>query len=281
MTWRKGIVHWRHESEVYLSVAFTWHLSQAWVLSQWWRDSGVAVRAGGPAVSLMPNYLADVAKCGGELSPTPVTRHNPAATFTTRGCVRECAFCAVPRIEGPFRELEEWEPAPIVCDSNLTAASRAHFERVVARLHSFKGVDFNQGLDARLLQSWHLDGLTKLPLVKVRFSWDSLTLESPVMGAIERTLAAGIPRHRIGVYVLIGHADRPEDARYRLETLRSRGIRGFPMRFQPLDALRKDSYVAPGWTDRELRRMTRYWSRQNWLSRVPYEEFGVLPRSRP
>lgn len=45
------------------------------------------MRAGGPAVSLMPEMLADVAELGGEVDALP--RHNPMATFTTRGCVRQ------------------------------------------------------------------------------------------------------------------------------------------------------------------------------------------------
>jgi len=34
-----------------------------------------------------------------------------------------------------------------------------------------------------------------------------------------------------------------------------------------------NEYVAPGWTEAELRRFMRYWSRQNWLSAVPFEEY--------
>jgi len=44
-------------------------------------------------------------------APVDVLRlHNPDATFTTRGCPRACPFCAVPRIEGKFRELRKGGP---------------------------------------------------------------------------------------------------------------------------------------------------------------------------
>lgn len=208
------------------------------------------------------------------MEPLPLHRHNPEATFTTHGCIRSCLFCAVPRIEGAFWELQDWTPAPIVCDNNLLAASRKHFDRAIDRLKAFKGVDFNQGLDCRLLNAHHLERLTELRLPVIRFAWDWVWLESVVMDAIDRTLAAGIPRNRIHLYVLIGHDDTPVDVLYRLEALRKRGLKANPMRFQPLDALKKDSYVAPNWTDKELRRMMRYWSRQNWLSKVPYAEFA-------
>ena len=48
--------------------------------------------------------------------------------------------------------------------------------------------------------------------------------------------------------------------------------RGY-LRYQPLDATEKNGYVAPGWTDAELRRMTRYYSRLRWLEHIPYEDY--------
>ena len=119
MGWAKSIVHWREGQTVYVSIAFTWHLPLAYKLCRWNHDAGLRVEAGGPAVDLMPEYLADVTDdLGGELWPLPLSRHNPDATFTTRGCIRRCPFCAVPRIEGDFRELTSWNPAPLVCDNN-------------------------------------------------------------------------------------------------------------------------------------------------------------------
>lgn len=274
MTWSKGIVHWRENGVINVSVAFTWYLADAWTLCQWSKLAGDTVRAGGPAVALMPDYLADVATVGGDL---PVlARHNLDATFTTRGCIRQCPFCAVPRIEGEFRELTEWEVKPMVCDNNLLAASRVHFDRVIDRLKGLRGVDFNQGLDARLLTDHHVARLAELDLPIIRFAWDHVGLESEVMDAIDRILTAGVAHRRIRCYVLLGYYDTRDDALYRLERLRAKGIRANPMRFQSLDALVKNSFdkeKMEDWTDRELRRMMRYWNRQNWLSKVPYAEY--------
>lgn len=271
--WSKGIVYWRDGQTLYVSVVFTWHLPEAKRLCQCYAAAGYRVVVGGPAVELMPDYLP-FERSDEPVSPEPVRRHNPDATFTTRGCIRRCSFCAVPKVEGAFRELPDFRPAPIVCDNNLLAASRTHFDRVVDCLKPLPDVDFNQGLDARLLTDYHVGRLLELKLKAIRFSWDNVGEEFVVRGAVAKVRAAGFPKSRIQVYVLVNHGETFGEAWSRMETLRADGVRMWPMRYQPLDSLKKDSYVAPEWDARELHRFTRYWSRQNWFSKVPYEEFN-------
>lgn len=100
MSWSKDIVEWIEGDTAFLSVVFTWDLQKARARAIWLRQQGYHVRAGGPAVLLMPDYLADVAETGGD-DVSALARHNPEATFTSRGCIRKCKFCAVPRIERP------------------------------------------------------------------------------------------------------------------------------------------------------------------------------------
>jgi len=266
--WRKGIAAWRMGQALYLSVPFTWLLPEARELAA---AHGGPVYAGGPAVDLMPAYLADVAVVGEPCPVPPLPLHNPLATFTTRGCPNRCPFCAVPRIEGEFRELADWPVRPIVCDNNLLASSRRHFDRVIERLKRLPWVDFNQGLDARLFSAYHASRIAELKAVKVRFAFDTLAAETAVADAVSLARRHGL--RDLGVYVLIGYNDTPDEARYRLETVRSWGIPPNPMRYQPLDALEKNAYVAPGWTARELKRMMRYYSRLRWLGHVPFDDY--------
>ena len=269
--WRKGVAHWTCGDTLYLSVPFTWLLGEAEHAAKAHKGRIVA---GGPAVKL----------CGASWAETPesvpfdvLAMHNPCATFTTRGCPNRCTFCAVPKIEGDFIELDHWKPAPMVCDNNLLASSRKHFARVVDSLRSFPANDFNQGLDARRFTSWHAEQLAELRCVHVRFAFDHVNDESAVADAIALVRLTGLPKPSI--YVLMGFRDTPDDARYRLEKVVEWGATPCPMRYQPLDATEKNAYVAPGWTDYELRKMGRYYWKHRFFSATPYEDFvaGEFP----
>ena len=270
-TWTSdGLLEWTEGNTAYLSVVFTWKLVEASQRIVWHRAMGRDVLVGGPAVSLMPDMLP--ANTASDVDA--LVRHNPDATFTSRGCIRRCSFCAVPKTEGQLVELDEWEAKPIVCDNNLLACSRRHFNRVIDRLKPLTGVDFNQGLDARLLTKGHATRLAELDVKWVRLAWDSVDNEASFIHAFELLRGAGIPKSKIGVYVLIGFKDTPGDALYRLETIhRKFGAWPFPMRYQPLDTIMKDAFVGPHWTDRELRRYVRYWANLRYLGSIPFGEF--------
>lgn len=266
--WRKDTVSWTINKTLYLSIPFTWLLPQAKDAAR--KHKGTVV-CGGPAVMLMPDYMADVAEIHETCNIPVLQMHNPLATFTTRGCVNKCGFCAVPKVEGDFRELIDWEVKPVVCDNNILASSRRHFDAVIDKLKVLPMVDFNQGLDCRLFDNYHASRIAELQYCKMRFAFDHSNVETQVHDAIERARTHGLKD--ISVYVLIGFNDSPDDARYRLEKVREWGMLPNPMRYQPLDSLVKNSYVGNNWTDNELKRMSRYYSRLNYLGHIPYNEY--------
>lgn len=270
--WAKKMIQHSEGDTVRLSVVFTWDLPWAYQSAVWWRSLNRRVLAGGPATMLMPDYLADVAEVGGDW-PEALEHHNPMATFTSRGCIRRCQFCAVWRNEGQLRELDDWPVRPIICDNNLLACSQAHFDRVIDRLKPLAWCDFNQGLDARLLTRHHADRLAELKRPMVRLAFDHTRNEAEFMRAYELLRGAKIPKKQIRVYVLVGYNDTPEDALYRLRLVADLGIDPNPMRYNPLDTLVRDSYVGENWTDRELTRYVRYWSNLRWFRAVPFERF--------
>ncbi len=268
--WPKSITTWEIGKTLYISVPFTWLLPAARDLAKLHRSRGPVV-AGGPAVTLMPEVMSSVARVGEESPVPPLAVVNPLATFTTRGCPNQCGFCAVPRLEGPFRELSTWDPRPIICDNNLLAARRAHFDRVIDRLRPLPWVDFNQGLDARLFDSHHAGRIADLRSAKVRFSFDHIRHEAAVADAVALCRHNGLKD--IGIYVLVGFRDTPADALHRLELVRSWGIWPNPMRYQPLDSMQKNSHLGPGWEELEMLRLMQYWARLRWLEHIPYGEY--------
>jgi len=269
--WPGGLVEWIEGGTAFISVVFSWQLQEAYQRAVWLKEQGFNVRAGGPAVAMRPDFLTGVAKVSGKVDA--LLRHNPNATFTSRGCPNKCGFCIVPKIEGDLIELDEWPIRPIVCDNNLLACSKNHFDDVINKLKGLKKVDFNQGLDARLLTNHHANRLTEINLETVRLAWDHTSMENKVMVAIERLISAGIPKRMIRVYVLIGFNDTPDDALYRLQALKDLGVWPSPMRYQPLDAVRRNSYIGSRWTEPQLKDYMRYWSRLNWLEHIPFEDY--------
>jgi len=255
--WKKGIASWQADNRLYLSVPFTWLVNEALYMI---KESKKKVIVGGPGAMLLRDKFEGIAEVKDNAYPfEPVIYHNPFATFTTRGCINKCSFCAVPKIEGAFRELSDFIPRPIVCDNNFLASSRKHFDNVIDKLKVFSYVDFNQGLEAKLLTPRIADRLSELKHVKVRFAFDKLSDEKYVVDAINLARKKGL--NDIGCYVLCGFKETPKEALYRVTLLRSLQIDVYAMRFQSLDCLEKDIFVAKdkGWTDYELKRFSRYW----------------------
>jgi len=273
--WNGGIVTWTEGKFAYISVAFSWHLMTAYQHAIWLKHEGYKVYAGGPAVDLQPTFLQRVAILGAHVNALP--HHNPNATRTSYGCIRSCPFCIVPVTEGPLVELHDWTPRPIVCDNNLLACSKKHFDRVIDRLKPVQKVDFNQGLDARLLTPRHADRLAELDTRYIRLAWDNTRDEKRILKAFETLRQAGFPARHICFYLLIGYDDTPQDALYRLRTVQNLKCRLFPMRYQPLDAPKRNCYVHPNWTDYQLKRYTSYWSNQKYLGSIPFEEYRYQP----
>ena len=269
--WNDGYIEWREDNTVYISVVFSWHMQKAYQQAIFWRSQGLQVIVGGPAAEYRPEFLVDMATVSSNI-PT-LYRHNPNATFTTRGCIRHCNFCIVPQIEGKFRELDKWEPKPIVCDNNFLACSDTHFHKVIDSLMPLQDVDFNQALDARLLTKKRAEELIKLNLRCFRLAWDTRNYEDAFMRAFQILRDIGYPARKIWVYALVGFKDSPEDTFDRLETIANLKALPFPMRYQPLDTPRKNSFVNKGWRDAEIKKMTRYWMHQWLYHTIPWDEY--------
>ena len=270
MGWPKAITEWHEGTTGYLSVPFTWLLPRAKLRIEQ-RDMFVHHWVvGGPAVNLLPDYLAHLDVEILSSAEGVLQRVNPLATRTTVGCVRRCKFCGVRQIEGDFRELADWPNQPILCDNNLLAASDNHFARVIERLKQHGWCDFNQGLDARLLTANHATAISTIPKPIVRLALDNDQQREQWTTAIETLRSAGIAKRKIRSYVLCGFGASPEEDRARCEYVESLGVMALPMWYHRLDALVHNDVTeaqkSMGWTHRKRRELMCWYYQHRTLA---------------
>ena len=179
--------------------------------------------------------------------------------FTSRGCIRNCPFCAVPKIEGKLREIiPSIKPYVypkhtkiILWDNNILAAK--NWKNIFDELEELnKWVDFNQGLDARLINEEVAQKLARLKLKFVRLAYDNKEQRKKLKKAIDHLAEAGIRKRSIIVYTLYNFHDDPEDFKERVTELLNWGVVSYPMRYEPLTSLKKNSYISKKWTREEL-----------------------------
>jgi hypothetical protein len=205
--------------------------------------------------------------------------------YASRGCIRKCSFCGVPKLEGDQRDtnsissivrgIEElYGPKKdlILMDNNIVASPRFHeiiaeirdlgfvpgAKLTVGRVPIQRRVDFNQGVDARILckDPGYLRELSTICLKPLRIAFDHLGLKGPYERAIRYAHDCGLPE--MSNYMLYNFHDSPADLfeRMRLnvalnEELQLR-IWSFPMRYQPTN-LPDRSHVGEKWTRYQLR----------------------------
>ena len=275
-----GLSEWTDGDQVFLSIAFTWKLPEARSRAVWWRSLGYDVKAGGPALFLprMRAVLEGVAKVGGDL-PDAISRHNPRATFASRGCPVGCSFCIVPAMEGrEFTLLPEFEPRPILCDNNLSALPAEYQNHIIARYRA-TGVrleDANSGFepatfDDEVFARWR--GINKGPW---RFAYD----EHREGAAVERVLRmlAPVPRRRKRVYVLVGN-EPMASCLERIHQVIAWGGEPHVQPYMKLNALEKKPHIRFDWNAQLLTDVARWANTWPW-HKQPFERYRRSAKKR-
>ena len=159
--------------------------------------------------------------------------------FTTRGCIRNCPFCFVPEAEGYVRAVGDiydiWDGKAkgiTLLDNNILALPN-HFNKICQQLYDEQlAIDFNQGLDIRLLDEHAIDWLNKVKLNGgVRFAFDFPSLE-PIIRRKVALLREQFNRKYILFYVLVGFDTTFEEDLHRCNVLRELGCRPYVMRHE-------------------------------------------------
>ncbi len=106
--------------------------------------------------------------------------NNLAYGFLTRGCPNRCKWCVVPKKEGnivPYMDIEEIavnDRKNIILMDNNVLASEYGLEQIEKIIRMGLRVDFNQGLDARLVTDDIARLLAKVKWIKrIRFGCDT------------------------------------------------------------------------------------------------------------
>lgn len=208
--------------------------------------------------------------------------------YCSRGCIRKCHFCGVPKLEGALRDTESLTAIVrsidelygakrdlMLMDNNVVALPR--FREIIAEIRDLgfvpgaklsrpgrapvqRRVDFNQGVDARILckDPMYLRELSTICLKPLRIAFDHLGVRKPYEQAVRYAAEYGLTE--LSNYMLYNFHDGPRDLfeRMRLNVSLNEelGIRiwSFPMRFQPTD--RPDrTHIGEKWSRYQLRSM--------------------------
>jgi len=276
VTWSGGLAEWQEGETTYLSVAFTWKLDEAYSRAMFAKACGQRVIAGGPALFLvkMQHELSDVAEIAKDY-PEAVTKHNPDATFASRGCPVGCWFCIVPAMEGrDFTLLPDFVPRPVLCDNNLSALP-ADFQDHIIRRYQDAGVklrDANSGFEPitftpDVYQRWK-------PLINAgggpwRFAFDEMKEAPQVYEVME--MLKDEPQRRKRVYVLIGNEPYAE-CMARICWVIDHGCEPHVQPYMKLNALRKIPHARFDWTIQRLQDVARWANGWVW-KRAPFSEY--------
>lgn len=192
-----------------------------------------------------------------------------AIGFLTRGCIRKCKWCVVPKKEGDIRQVASIEKISagrrdiVLMDNNFLAADREFVKEQlsIAARNKYR-IDFNQGLDARLVDEENAEWLVKCKYIKyLRFSCDTMNMLPHINNTVNLLRKAGYVKD-VFVYVL---AQDLQESIERIKRLTSIDKKIIPF-CQPYRDFMNNTEPAV-----ELKRLARWCNIQSIRKTIPFE----------
>lgn len=191
-----------------------------------------------------------------------------AIGFLTRGCIRKCPWCVVPKKEGWIHAVNTWQNIKrpdskkiLFMDNNVLACD--HGRQQIAEMSGRKDIriDFNQGLDARLID----DDMARLLAhckwnTFLRISCDT-TQAMPRVAKTINLLKQYMNSHKIFVYALIEDVKEAHDRIMHLDHL---GVEVFAQPYRDFEG---------GQVDKEAKRLARWCNMKAVFRSVKWEDY--------
>lgn len=230
-----------HKDKVYMSKVFSFSPD-----FQYFVDADEVVKGGsGYCISLVDGKeVYDKSK---DIELPPEIEHiypdyslykitDTAYGFLTRGCPRGCSFCHVEAKEGrasrkvaDLHEFWNGQKNIVLCDPNILACRE--WENLFYQLAGSKAyIDFNQGLDIRLMTEDKAEMIRKLRTKQLHFAWDRYEDKEKIIPKFEMFKEITGKRARdLSVFVLCNFDTTLEQDLERIYTLREMGYWAYVM----------------------------------------------------
>lgn len=162
----------------------------------------------------------------------PELTQDTAFGFLTRGCPRGCDFCIVGKKEGrcsvkvaDLSEFWKGQRKIVLCDPNILACKDWR-DLLQQLIDSRAEIDFNQGLDIRLMTEEKARLLNQIKIKEIHFAWDRYQDKEKILPKLK--LFASITKHsphahKAIVYTIVNFDTTIEQDLERIYTLRDLG----------------------------------------------------------
>ena len=202
--------------------------------------------------------------------------------FTSRGCIRNCGFCIVPKKEGALHRVADIKDI-INPKSNIITLYNSNLpaeDDCIEILHEIRDrklkVDLSQGIDVRLLTDEKAKALSEVKhLRSLHYAWDLMESESKIIEGIN-ILKQFVKPYKHMCFILTGFNTTFEEDMYRIRKLEELGIKPYVMKYNKRkDDIRLNQLA--GWVNSRKHTICSFEEFQPWINaQITYNQISMF-----